>query len=170
MLLTNPLGPDGEVLKKYAEISPEQKWSNCEEALTRLAPIAEASDITLLVEPLNTVIDHPGYWLDDAEAAFELIRAVDKPSIGLLYDLYHMRAMGRDFYGDIENNLDLIGYFHAADYPGRHEPGTGEMDYPAILGLLDSLGYDGYVGFEFSPARSSNEALQIIHSLVEPFL
>ena len=71
---------------------------------------------------------------------------------------------------DTGENLDLIGYFHAADFPGRHEPGTGGMDYPAILSLLASLGYDGYIGFEFSPSASSDEALKTIHRLVEPHL
>lgn len=170
MLLTNPLGPNGEVLNAYPEIPPQRKRSNCERALSRLALLATGRNISLLVEPLNTVIDHSGYWLDDADCAFELIRAVDHPGIRLLYDLYHMRAMGRDVCKDIEGNLDLIGYFHAADFPGRHEPGAGQMDYASILRLLDSLGYDGFVGFEFSPASSSEKAIETIHRLVAPYL
>jgi len=170
MLLTNPLDPDGNVLNAYPEIQPQQKRANCEQALSELASLATEANVHLLVEPLNTVIDHSGYWLDDADCAFELIRAVGHPGIRLLYDFYHMRAMGRDIHRDIENNLDLIGYVHAADFPGRHEPGTGEMNYPSILRLLGSCGYDGFVGFEFTPANSSDEALKTIHRLVEPYL
>ena len=170
MLLTNPLGANGDVLNTYPDISPQRKRTNCEDALSQLASPAAEHDINLLVEPLNTVIDHPGYWLDDADSAFELIRAVDHPRVRLLYDLYHIHAMGRDVYKDIEGNLDLIGYFHAADFPRRHEPGTGEMDYPAILHLLDSLDYEGCIGFEFSPAGSSDEALETIRLLIEPYL
>jgi len=170
MLLTNPLGPDGEVLDTYPEIPLQRKLANCERALLQLASLAAEAGVTLLLEPLNTIIDHPGYWLDDADRAFDLIREVGHPAVRLLYDLYHMQAMGRDVCGDIEGNLDLIGYFHAADFPGRHEPGTGEMDYPSILRLLRSLEYDGFVGFELSPASSSDEALAAIRNLVEPYL
>lgn len=167
MLLTNPLGPDGKVVQTYPEISPEKKRANCERALHQLASVTVEEGIRLLVEPLNTVIDHPGYWLDDADCAFELIRAVNAPNVRLLYDLYHMRAMGRDVRNDLEGNLELIGYLHAADFPGRHEPGTGEMDYPSILRLLRSLDYRGVIGFEFSPADSSDDALQAIRRLEE---
>jgi len=176
MLLTNPLGPNGEVLDiypeldTYPEISQQNKLANCEQALIQLASLAARAGVRLLLEPLNTIIDHPGYWLDDADLAFDLIHAVGHPSVKLLYDLYHMRAMGRDVCGDIEGNLDLIGYFHAADFPGRHEPGTGSMDYSSILQLLRSLEYDGFVGFEFSPSRSSDVAVSVIQNLVGPYL
>lgn len=169
MLLTNPLGPNGEVLNTYPEIGPQEKRQNCEQALLQLASLAIEHKIDLLVEPLNTITDHPGYWLDDAHCAFELIRAIGSARIRLLYDLYHLQAMGRDVCKDIEDNLDLIGYVHAADFPGRHEPGTGKMDYEKILRLLDLLGYGGYVGFEFSPEGSSDKALAAIHRLVEPY-
>ncbi len=170
MLLTNPLGPEGEVLNSYPRIQTEQKRANCVEALSRLVPLAAREGMSLLLEPLNTLIDHPGYWLDDADCAFEIIREVNHSGVRLLYDLYHMQVMGRNVHEDLENNLDVIGYIHAADVPGRHEPGTGTMDYPSILRLLESLGYDGVIGFEFSPAAGSDQALKTIYALVEPFL
>jgi len=175
MLLTNPLGPEGEVLNSYPAIAEEQKLGNCLDGLSRLIPLTAEHTMRLLLEPLNTVIDHPGYWLDDADRAFEIIRSVGHPGIRLLYDLYHMRVMGRDVHKDLEGNLDTIGYIHAADIPGRHEPGagepgTGDMDYPSIFRLLESLGYDGTVGFEFSPAASSDDALRTIGLLTESFL
>jgi hydroxypyruvate isomerase len=170
MLLTNPLDSGGHITNAYPDISPQEKRENCVHALSELAPLAVDGDITLLVEPLNTIIDHPGYWLDGAGVAFEIIRAVDSPRVRVLYDLYHMQAMEQDVQRDIEENLNLIGYVHAADYPGRHEPGTGDMDYPSILRLLDELGYHGTVGFEFSPAGSSEDALRTIHALVAPLL
>jgi len=170
MLLTNPLDSEGHVTNTYPDISPTGKKDNCVHALSELAPLTVDGNINLLVEPLNTVVDHPGYWLDDAACAFEVIRAIDNPRVRMLYDLYHMQAMGRNVHRDIEENLNLIGYFHAADFPGRHEPGTGDMDYPSILRLLNELGYRGIVGFEFSPAGSSEEALRTIHGLVESHL
>jgi hydroxypyruvate isomerase len=170
MLLTNPLGPGGQVLNSYPAITPKRKHENCIHALVRLAHLAVKHDVVLLLEPLNSLLDHPGYWLDDAGRALEIIRSVHHPQIRLLYDLYHMMVMGRDVRADLERNLDLIGYVHAADVPGRHEPGTGDMDYSSILHLLDSLGYSGTIGFEFSPAASSTDALQAIRSLIDPFI
>ncbi|MBI5115447.1 TIM barrel protein [Candidatus Poribacteria bacterium] len=170
MLLTNPLGPDGSVLNSYPDVPPRKKRQNCVRALSRLARLAGRHGIRLLLEPLNTRIDHPGYWLDDADLAFEIIKEVNHPNVLLLYDLYHMRAMGRDLLSDLEKNLDLIGYFHAADFPGRHEPGTGTIDLPSILRLLGSLGYDGVVGFEFSPSSTSDHALSRISALVAQFV
>ncbi|RJP63934.1 MAG: AP endonuclease [Candidatus Abyssobacteria bacterium SURF_17] len=166
MLLTNPLGPDGTVLHSYPHISEHVKRENCVRALSQLARLADSHGVHLLLEPLNTRIDHPGYWLDDADAAFEVIREVNHPNVRLLYDLYHMRAMGRNLFSDIEEHLSLIGYFHAADFPGRHEPGTGTIDFPSILRLLDSLGYDGTLGFELSPTASSEQALARLSTLI----
>jgi hydroxypyruvate isomerase len=170
MLLTNALDADGRVVCPYSDIAPEDKKDNCVRAFSALAPLAAESGIRLLLEPLNTVVDHPGYWLDDAGRAFEIIREVESPHLRVLYDLYHMQTMGRNVRRDIEGNLDAIGYFHAADVPGRHEPGTGTMDYAGILALLDESGYEGTFGFEFTPMRSSEEALLAIYDLVEPHL
>jgi hydroxypyruvate isomerase len=167
MLLTNPLDSEGRVLNSYPDISPHEKRTNCVEALSQLASLAGENGPLLLMEPLNTAVDHAGYWLDDADRAFEIIREVGHPRVSLLYDCYHMQAMGRDVNKDVENNLDIIGYFHAADFPGRHEPGTGKMNYSSTLRLLDKLGYDGCFGFEFSPAGSSEEALESIYNLIE---
>jgi hydroxypyruvate isomerase len=170
MLLTNPLEPDGKVANTYPNISMDQKHTQCIEALSRLSRIADEYDVEFLLEPLNTRLDHPGYWLDDADRAFGIIHEVGHPRVRLLYDLYHMGVMGRDLHRDIERNLDAIGYFHAADVPGRHEPGTGAIDFPSILRLLSELGYAGTVGFEFSPLASSDEALATIRRVTETFL
>jgi hydroxypyruvate isomerase len=170
MLLTNPLDSEGKVLDTYPDIPEQEKWDTCVNALSELAPLTTEHKIHLLVEPLNTLIDHAGYWLDDGNCAFEIIRSVGCPHIRLLYDCYHMQAMGRNVCKDIEEHLDLIGYLHAADYPGRHEPGTGNMDYDSTFKLLEELGYAEIVGFEFSPLRSSAEALEKTHDLVEPYL
>ncbi len=169
MLLTNPLGPDGTVLNSYPDVPVWQKTKNCVRALSQLALLGEKQDVRLLLEPLNTLLDHPGYWLDDADLAFEIIQGVNHPNVRLLYDIYHMRAMGRDLLRDIQTNLNLIGYFHAADFPGRHEPGTGTIDFSSIFRLLRSLGYNGEIGFEFSPAASSDEALEHISDLATQF-
>jgi hydroxypyruvate isomerase len=167
MLLTNPLGPGGAVLNSYPAIPGRMKRENCITALSRLGPVAADHGMQFLLEPLNTRIDHPGYWLDDAFTAFEVIREVNHPSLRLLYDAYHMHVMGRDTLRDIRENLDVVGYVHAADFPGRHEPGTGEMDYPSILHLLRAADRDITIGFEFSPASSSECALESLRRLTE---
>ncbi|GAB4339103.1 MAG: TIM barrel protein [Candidatus Abyssubacteria bacterium] len=170
MLLTNPLGPGGTVLNAYPQIPDRRKRAHCVAALSRLAPLAEEGGMQLLLEPLNTRIDHPGYWLDNAQLAFQVIREVGHPRVRLLYDAYHMHVMGRDTLRDISENLDAIGYVHAADFPGRHEPGTGKMNYSSIFRLLESVEPQITVGFEFSPASSSDRALHSVRGLIEPFL
>jgi len=83
---------------------------------------------------------------------------VDSPRLKLLYDIYHMQVMEGNIIHTLTSNLDVIGHVHVADVPGRHEPGTGELDYANIFKALQEAGYDGYVGFEFEPTVSSMEA------------
>jgi hydroxypyruvate isomerase len=126
----------------------------------RLAADAVAGDgITLVLEPINTKVDIPGYFYDTTVAALEVIDAADRSNVKLLYDIYHMQIMEGDIARTIERLMPRIGHIQLADNPGRHEPGTGEINYPWLLGQLDVLRYDGWVGCEYKPAGDTAAGL-----------
>jgi len=130
---------------------PEEAVENMVAALKSLAPILEKHGATLLLEPWNTRFDHPQNFLDDPRLSVEVLKAVGSPAVKLLYDIYHMQIMAGDVVSFIRENLGWIGHFHAAGVPGRHEPDSGELNYPFILRELDRLGYQGCVGLEYWP-------------------
>ncbi|MDD3926042.1 MAG: TIM barrel protein [bacterium] len=123
-----------------------------ERAWGEAAAIAAAAGFTLVVEPLNTLVDHPGYYLDSSREAAEIIRAVNSPNLRLLYDIYHMQIMEGNVISNIGANMDVVAHFHAACVPGRNELMSGELDYRRIIRYIDSCGYDGIIGLEYSPA------------------
>lgn len=129
-------------------------------ALSRVAGDAESAGVTIVLEPLNTAVDHPEYYLETAAEGFEIVDAVDSPNVQLLYDVYHQQVTEGNVIQTITENIDRIGHFHVADVPGRHEPGTGELNYETIIEAIDATEYDGYVGCEFSPVGDPDEALE----------
>ena len=116
--------------------------------------VAQAPARRLTIEPINR-IDMPGYWLDDVDKAFRLLRAVDRENVKIQLDLYHAQIIQGDLARTIENHLEQIGHIQIADNPGRHEPGTGEIHYPYLFDLLDRLNYPGWVGCEYKPATTT---------------
>src|SRR5262249_43345399 len=106
------------------------------DALRRAGPIAAEQGGMLLLEPLNTRLDHRGYFLDSTSEAIEVIRDVGQPSVRLLYDMYHSIVMGEDPAAILHGSGELIGHVHIADVPGRHEPGSGCVDWPRQLAAL----------------------------------
>jgi hydroxypyruvate isomerase len=115
-------------------------------------------NLDFVIEPLNTLTDHPGYFLDSTKIAFEIILEIHHPRVRVLCDIYHMAVMGENLLGDIERHMDPIGYFHVADAPGRNEPGAGDFRYGEISALLRKLDYRGVVRFEYSPSNGRNVA------------
>jgi hydroxypyruvate isomerase len=166
-LLTDELGADRSVRFQYPELSEEEKYQSVFDGMKMIAPLAEKAGVTLVLEPLNSQVDHVGYFLDHSDAGFELVRAVDSPYIKMLYDIYHMQIMDGNVIETLTGNLDVIGHVHVADVPGRHEPGTGELNYANILKALREAGYDGYVGFELDPIAPSEEAMAACLALME---
>ncbi|OEJ67011.1 hydroxypyruvate isomerase [Magnetovibrio blakemorei] len=118
----------------------------------------KAEGIRLLIEPINNH-DVPGYFLTGTRQAFDIIAATGSDNIALQYDVYHMHIMEGDVAETIKRHLAAIAHVQISDSPGRHEPGTGEIDYPTLLGALDALGYDGWVGCEYVPATSTQDGL-----------
>jgi hydroxypyruvate isomerase len=129
--------------------------ANLRHAADRLASIGAQ----VLIEPINSRVDMPGYWLDTPAKAFGLLKEIGRPNVAVQYDLYHAQVMAGDLARTIEANIGCIGHFQAADNPGRHEPGTGEINYPYLFGLLDRLGYDGWVGCEYKPKAGTEAGL-----------
>lgn len=132
-------------------LSRMQMRTNLEAALAEATEMASRHDFTLLLEPLNTLVDHPGYYLDSSAEAVAIIRAIDSPHLKLLYDVYHMQIMEGNVIATIEDNIDCIGHFHAAAVPGRAELFDGELDYPTILRHIEHSGYEGTFGLEYFP-------------------
>jgi hydroxypyruvate isomerase len=129
--------------------------ANLRYAADRLATIGA----TLLIEPINSRIDMPGYWLDDVAKGFRLLEAVDRSNVKLQYDIYHAQIIAGDLARTLEANIQRIGHIQIADNPGRHEPGTGEINYHFLFDLLDRLGYDGWVGCEYKPLGTTEAGL-----------
>jgi len=159
-LMTDILREDRSVEPPPYEIPEKDKEQNILDVLNQLAPLAKEADVTLVIEPLNVIVDHPGYHLRHSKDGFEIIKKVNHRNIRLLYDIYHMQIMEGNIISTLENNIDLIGYIHIADVPGRHEPGTGEINFKNINKKLDEVNYKGIVGFEFEPTTPTEESLK----------
>ncbi|WP_003542267.1 TIM barrel protein [Desulfotomaculum nigrificans] len=162
---SNALGEGGVVLNDYKEISGLVKFTTMYNILNTLAPIAEKAKVTLVLEALNTKVDHAGNFLAYTKDAAELIKMVNSPFIKILYDVYHMQIMEGNLIDNIKRYIDCIGYIHIADVPGRQEPGTGEINYTNILQTVKSLNFTGVVGFELYPSRNSSEVAQFLANL-----
>jgi hydroxypyruvate isomerase len=141
-------------------ISDEQGMDNCQLILTEAVKIAEDSGVTICMELLNSRVNHPGYMCDKSAWGFELCRRVGSPRFKLLYDIYHMQIMEGDLIATIRKNIDMIGAFHTAGVPGRHELDENqEIYYPAVMRAIAESGYTGYVAHEYSPLRDPVESL-----------
>ncbi|MEN6400379.1 MAG: TIM barrel protein [Armatimonadia bacterium] len=134
--------------------------------LKGIALYAEAAGITLVLEPLNVLVNHRGYYLATSDEGFEILDEVGSPRVKLLYDIYHQQITEGNLIDRITAGIDKIGHFHVADVPGRHEPGTGEINYRNVFAKIAELGYDGYVGLEFTTTTTAAEAMAKVNSLV----
>ena len=129
-------------------------------ALTAGAGILEGSGVRLGLEPLNTTIDHPGYYLSSTMEGLDIVDEIDRPEIGIVYDLYHSAVMGEDTREVIGDRIDRIVHLHVADHPGRSDPGTGQIDLAERLDWLFAQGYRGRIGLEYRPATSDAKSVR----------
>ena len=129
------------------------------DCLKRAADALSQTNVRLLVEPLNTRVDHPGYFLDATDEGLDIVEAVGRPEIGLLYDLYHSYVMDERPQDVLTGRIGLVGHLHLADAPGRHEPGSGAMDWRERLRWILDQGYEGALGLEYSPTGTSGDAV-----------
>ncbi|MGQ9513894.1 MAG: hydroxypyruvate isomerase family protein [Thermoproteota archaeon] len=139
-----------------------KQHENIVKCLQDAVEIVEKEKVTLVLEPLNTLVDHKGYYLSSSSEGFDIVKEVGSRNVKLLYDIYHQQIMEGNLISTITKNIDLIGHFHVADVPGRHEPGTGEINYANVLKTIDDAGYEGFIGLEFIPTKDPKLALKSI--------
>jgi hydroxypyruvate isomerase len=138
----------GEETKGY---SRDEQTSAVIAALKAGAKIVEPEGITIILEPLNILVDHPNQLVVHSAHAADILRAVGSPNVKMLFDIYHQQISEGNLSGNIRKYHDLIGYFQLADHPGRHEPTTGEINYAFLLKTIHDIGYGDPIGMEMSP-------------------
>ncbi|MEM1441699.1 MAG: TIM barrel protein [Verrucomicrobiota bacterium] len=148
------------VAHKWSEgVSKEDQIKNYTDALKRVAPLCEEAGVMIIIEPFNPV-DHGKNLLNGSQLAVEICREVDSPMIKINWDFYHMQLSEGALITYLERGFDQVGYLQLGDTPGRNQPGTGELNYKAILKAAYDLGYRGYVGVECRPKGTEQEAIQ----------
>ena len=130
-----------------------EQLANAVAALRAAAPLLEKNGITAIVEILNTYVNHAGYFLYYVRDGAEMIDRVGSSNVKLLFDIYHVQIMEGNLIQSIRSNIDRIGHFHVGDVPGRHEPGTGEINYRNVFKAIYELGdrFQGSVALEYGP-------------------
>lgn len=142
--------------------SPE----NVRRCLYEARGLCEAENITLIVECLNN-IDRAEYSMPYVTPVLDIIKSVESPNVKLLYDIYHQHMMNDFNLRELLDNINIIGHFHVADCPGRHQPGTGNVDYKTILSEICKSKYDGYIGLEYRATIPDGEALGFLKEVTE---
>jgi hydroxypyruvate isomerase len=147
-------------------LSDEEGLENCVKGLKRLVPIAEKHKVMVILELLNSKVDHKGYMADKSAWGIELCKRVGSERLKLLFDIYHMQIMEGDLCRSIKENGQYFGHYHTGGNPGRNEiDDTQEIGYPAVMRAIVATGYKGFVGQEFVPAHdpltSLRKAIQI---------
>lgn len=142
---------------------------NVIESLRRAADIVENHRVTLVVEPLNTLVNHPGYFLSRSDEAYEIMRAVNSSYIKILFDIYHQQITEGNLINNIQKFRDEIGYIQLGDNPGRHEPGTGEVNYRNVFKAIYEMKLNKIVGMEFSASdkREPEGSEKVMQAMVE---
>ena len=161
---SNALGEGGIVVNHYDNLSHTVKLCSMYDMLLDCAKIAEESGIAMNLEPLNITTDHVGNFLAHTQMAAEITRLIGSPMLKVLYDVYHMQLNEGSICDTIKAYGDQFGHIHVADAPGRHEPGTGEINYHNVFKCLEDIGYTGRIGFELMPKTTTAEAVKAIMS------
>lgn len=159
---SNALGDGGIVVNHYNELSLTVKLCSMFDTLKDCAKIAEESGIAMNLEGLNISTDHVGNFLAHTQMAAEMTRLINSPKLKILYDVYHMQLNEGHICDTIRAYADQIGHVHVADAPGRHEPGTGEINYSNVYACLEDCGYTGLLGYELFPKSTTAEAVKAI--------
>lgn len=143
---------------RLSDVPFEDQWATFVENARYAGRAFGEHGLTMLVEPLNDR-DNPGYFFVGSAMALRLVDEVGLRNVKFQYDIYHMQRGEGELAATIERNLDRIGHIQIADNPGRHQPGTGEINYPFLFAHLDRIGYDGFVSLEYQPLGTTEESL-----------
>lgn len=152
-----------------SDVSREVQHKNIVNVLKKFAPIAEKEGLMVVLEPLNILVNHMGYYLARSDEAFEIIREVNSPNVKLLFDIYHQQITEGNLINNITKNIDLIGHFHIGDNPGRNEPGTGEINYWNVFSAIEESGYDRWLAFECGRTMEVDDLCSEMWALIAPF-
>jgi hydroxypyruvate isomerase len=134
------LGEGGKVIHRIPT-SPATHWITAYKSLCKIAELGAANNMVYCLEVLNTKVDHPGYSINRIEDAVNLVKEVGSPHIKILFDIYHTSLEEGNVAELLRVHHQHIGHIHVADVPGRHEPGTGEINYPFLAKVLREVGY-----------------------------
>lgn len=147
-----PVGVELESRSRVAQ------WACMVENLRYAGSLAAEADVLLTIEPLNP-FDNPGYFLTSSRGGIEVVRQVAHSHVKLQFDTYHMQLQEGNLIQTISDNIEAIGHIQFADVPGRHEPGTGEVNFDNLVVAITAAGYDGYIGLEYVPQATGAAAL-----------
>jgi hydroxypyruvate isomerase len=160
LVVTSGLSPAGK--------SREEQYASLTEGIKRAADLAAAANCTLLVEPLNSLVDHPGCFLTSCVEGLKLVREVDHPHVRLLFDIYHEQVMRGNIIRTLTEAAPLVALIHVADNPGRNDPGTGEINFTNVYHAIRKTGYTGRVAMEYhplgDPVASLSQAVKSLHA------
>lgn len=162
----NVVVPSGAAIPAFKR---QAQLERVADALRAALPIAEEYGVTIFLEAVNTRVDHPGTLTSLTSDSVIIAELVDSPRVRLQYDLYHSIVEGEDPASVFPPVVPLVGHVQIADVPGRHEPGTGTVDWPAQLAMLADAGYSGVIGLECVPSRNTPEAIAYIQGLLTEF-
>lgn len=150
-------------------VSVEQQQQSVVSCLSAAVPVLKKYGCTIVLEPLNILVNHMGYYLSTSKQGFEILRQVGSEHVKLLYDVYHQQITEGNLIDTINENINAIRHFHIADVPGRYEPGTGEINYKNVLAAISKTGYRHYIGCEYRPSqgKTTEESAQEILTLAK---
>jgi hydroxypyruvate isomerase len=141
------------------------QMDNCVATLRAALPMLEANRMTAIVELLNSNVDHPGYFLNTVEDGVEIVQRAGSPHVKLLLDIYHVQVMQGNLIQRIRDSFQEVGQYHFADVPGRHEPGTGEINFRNVFRAIYDLKYDGFITAEYHPTDFTFRDLEQVRDL-----
>lgn len=142
-----------------ADMSHQAQYASMVEGAKQAAHIADQEDVKLILENLNSKVNHKGYFLTSAKEALQCVKEVDNPHFRLLFDIYHEYVQNGDPIPAINEAWPYVAVFHVADAPGRHDPGTGQMKWDDIYKAIGKTSYSGYITMEYSPTGDEVDSL-----------
>ncbi|MEP3560834.1 MAG: TIM barrel protein, partial [Marinobacter sp.] len=144
---------------KPETLTEDEAWRTLVENVQYAAERFAEAGLTLCLEAINSRVDMPGFMLDTTGKVMALIEEVEADNVRLQYDIYHMQIMEGDLVRSVECLLPWIAHVQFADNPGRHEPGTGEINFSNVFTALDNMGYEGWVSAEYRPSGATEQTL-----------
>lgn len=141
------------------EITRKQHRETLIDTMKKAGELVEKADMTLVIEPLNQLVNHPGYHLSTSLDAFDLIDRISNKNVKILFDIYHQQITEGNLIMNIKENIDKIGHFHAAGNPGRNEITKGEINYKHVFEAIKESGYQNYIGLEYMTKEDPKKGL-----------